>query len=651
VIDRGNQAANERVSCQVEGSSRGSSSVARGGSRLKGCRASLAVLTLLVVAFGLLGWRLFRLQFSQAQQARQRSYRQIHAQVPVMPHRGRIWDRRGRVLADSRQRFVLFADRNGFADPEAVKDAAWRLQEILNVPGNELCAAIHAGRNPGYIKLREGLTVDQRTEILHARLPGIGIQTDWQRVYPSGRLACHVVGYVGYVKDRRQGCAGVELQYDPILRGTAGKEVFVVDARRRPIGMALDDCVEVEPGRSLILTIDATIQQYLREALAAAIQRHRAESAVGVVMDPWTGQILALVSLPDFDPLQYSRAAGDPAQPMKNRVLSDPYEPGSIFKPIAAAVGIDCGAIAPDEVFYCENGYFAEYRIGEFLNHPYGRLSVKEILAKSSNVGMAKIGLKIGPKRLYEGVRLFGFGQKTGIDLPGEDAGVVWPTRVWDKYTVTRIPFGHAISVTAIQIARAYCIIANGGRPVVPHVVKAVVEADGRVRDVQPTGALVGQVIRPETAEWVRETALVEVVNEGTGKRAQLPGVQSFGKTGTANIARPRQQGGGYDQQNYISSFVGGAPAGKPELVVLVSLRKPDRSNGQPYSGGRVAAPVFREVMEQALRYLREGRPRVEPAAESPAGDDEGQEAEPPLANDVPPTVKGPVQSAGRRPT
>ncbi len=598
------------------------------------CGTILVVLSLLGLAFGLLGWRLFQLQFSHAEQAREQSYRQTHAQVPVLPHRGRIWDRRGRVLADSRRKFILFADRHGFHNPDTLKEAAWRLQEILQVPGNEICAAIHAGGNPGYIKLHEDLTVDQRTEILHENLPGIGVQSAWERIYPSGRLASHVVGYVGYIEDRRQGCAGAELRYDPVLQGRPGREVFVVDAGRRPIGMALGDCIDVQHGDSLILTLDATIQQFLRQTLIEAIDRHNAESAVGVVMNPWTGEILALVSLPDFDPNRYAEAVDDPALPMKNRALCDPYEPGSIFKPIAAAIGIDCGAFGPDEAFFCENGYFSEYRIGEFLNHPYGRLSVREILAKSSNVGMAKIGLKIGPKRLYEGVRLFGFGQKTGIDLPGEDAGVVWPTRVWDKYTVTRIPFGHAISVTTLQIARAYSIIANGGRPVVPHVVRAVVHADGRVQNVQPTGALIGQVIQPETAEWIRQTALVAVVNEGTGTLAKLPDVQAFGKTGTANIARPREQGGGYDQQNYISSFVGGAPADKPEVVVLVSIRKPDRSRGQPYSGGRVAAPVFRQIMEQTLRYLRDGRPTP-----------------PPEASETPPTVDAGDQSAGLRPT
>ena len=583
----------------------------------KRCNVILAVLSLLLVGFGLLGWRLFRLQFCQAEQSREKSYRQTHAQVPVMPHRGRILDCRGRALAASRQEFVLFADRNGFESPDVLKETAWRLQEVLQVPGNEICAAIHAGRNPGYIKLLEGLTLDQRTEILHENLHGIGVQTTWQRIYPSGSLAGHVVGYVGYIDERRQGCAGVELRYDPVLRGQPGKEVFVVDASRRPIGMALDDCLDVQHGDSLILTLDATIQQFVRQALIDQLGRHRAESAVGLVMNPNSGEILALVSLPDFHPDKYSEAVADSALPMKNRALCDPYEPGSIFKPIAAAIAVDCGAIRPDDVFYCENGYFAEYRIGEFLNHPYGRLSVKEILAKSSNVGMAKIGLKLGPERLHKGVRLFGFGQKTGIDLPGEDAGVVWPTRVWDKYTVTRMPFGHAMSVTAVQIARAYCIIANGGRAVVPHVVKAVVHENGRVQNVQPLGATVGQVIRPETAEWIRQTALVAVVNEGTGTRAKLPDVQTFGKTGTANIARPREQGGGYDQQNYISSFVGGAPADKPEVVILVSIRKPDRSQGQPYSGGRVAAPVFREIMERTLRYLRDGRP-PDPQVEQP---------------------------------
>ncbi|MBN1127061.1 MAG: penicillin-binding protein 2 [Sedimentisphaerales bacterium] len=568
----------------------------------------ILILLFLVLLFGLLGWRLFHLQYCQAQNARLHSHDQLHAVVPVSPQRGAIMDCRGRILADVQEKYILFADRNSFPGPDMLKEAAWQLQPILDIPSHEICAAIYGGLTPGYIKLKEGITTDQRDEIQACNLHGIGIQTDWERIYPCGALTSHVVGYVGYLEDKREGVAGLELKYNSLLEGREGKEVYVVDSRRRPIGMALDDSRDVHNGAGLVLTIDATIQQFVRQALLKQMQKYQAESAVGIVMDPRSGEILALVSLPDFAPSEYSSYVEDKKLPLKNRALCDPYEPGSIFKPIAVAIALDAGSIRSNDVFYCENGYFTQYKIGEFLNHPYGNLSVKQILAKSSNVGMAKIGLKIGQKRLYDGVRLFGFGEKTGIDLPGEDAGVVWPTNVWDKYTVTRIPFGHALTVTTIQIIRAYCIIANDGHPVIPHLVKAMIDEKGQVFPVPPDPGFVAQVIKQETAKWLRETALVEVIKNGTGDQAKIAGIQTWGKTGTANIARPREQGGGYDEKNYIASFVGGAPAEKPELVVLVSIRKPNRSLGIGYSGGRVAAPVFREIMENTLKYMHGGQ-------------------------------------------
>ncbi|MBN1816503.1 MAG: penicillin-binding protein 2 [Sedimentisphaerales bacterium] len=562
----------------------------------------------LVAQFGLLGWRLFHLQVCRAQNARQDSHGRIHAIVPVMPQRGVIMDRRGRILADAQEKYILFADRNSFDGPDLLKEAAGQIQPILDIPTHEICAAINDGPTPGYIKLKEGITTDQRDQILACNLRGIGVQTDWERIYPCGVLTSHLVGYVGYLEYQREGVAGIELKYNSLLQGQAGKEVFVVDSRRRPIGIALSDSRQVRHGSGLVLTIDATIQQLVRQALLRQVKKYQAESATGIVMDPWSGEILALVSLPDFDPSEYSRYVDDKKLPLKNRALCDPYEPGSIFKPIAVAVALDAGVVGPNEVFYCENGYFRQYKIGEFLNHPYGNLSVKQILAKSSNVGMAKIGLKIGPKRLYEGVRIFGFGEKTGIDLPGEDAGVVWPTKVWDKYTVTRIPFGHALTVTTIQIIRAYCILANNGHPVVPRLVKAIINDKGQVFPVPPDPGFIAQIVKPETAQWIRETALVEVITDGTGDQAKIPGIQTWGKTGTANIARPKEQGGGYDEKNYVASFVGGAPIDKPELVVLVSISKPNRSLGIGYSGGRVAAPVFREIVEETLKYLHGGR-------------------------------------------
>jgi len=372
---------------------------------------------------------------------------------------------------------------------------------------------------------------------------------------------------------------------------------MAVDSGRRPIGMRHYD--ETRDGMGLILTIDSSIQQFAREALLKQYLAYEAESATAIVIRPKTGEILAMVSLPDFDPGKLSSAK---KKSLGNRAISDPFEPGSIFKPIVASLAIDSGVITTEEKIYCEKGNYHGSGfgvIGEWANHRFEDMTVRQILIESSNIGMAKIGQRMKSKRLYEGVKLFGFGSKTGIDLVGEDSGVVRDLKKWDGYSITRVPYGHEISVTAIQIAQAYCVLANGGRFIAPHIVKAVVEADDSIRQLKRPPPLAGAIIKPETANWIVTKALADVVKEGTGKLAAIEKWEAFGKTGTANIAS-----GGYDEKNYVASFAGGGPVDDPQVVILVSIRKPKRSLGKGYSGGRVAAPVFGEILEKTLNYL-----------------------------------------------
>jgi cell division protein FtsI (penicillin-binding protein 3) len=418
-------------------------------------------------------------------------------------------------------------------------------------------------------------------------------------------LTGHLLGFVG-ADDK--GLSGLEMRYDQTLAGKPGKHVFVVDVARDPIGAKTAQGADAENGLNLVLTIDSVIQRFVHEALKNKVEEYEAESGVAVVMDPWTGGILAMVSLPDYDPEKFSTTAQDL---MRNRVLTDPYEPGSIFKPLVATMALDAGVIGYEEKFDCEDGFWAKYGgIGEFGNHQYGMLSTREIIIHSSNVGMAKIGLKMGQKKLYDGLKLFGFSSRTGVDLPGEEPGLVWSLPKWSRYSVTRIPFGHEVLVTPLQICRAYSILANGGYIVKPHIVRAVVDGQGRIiEDKQPAKGM-GYIIKTEVAEWMIQKALSDVVNEGTGDKAQLENCQAWGKTGTANIAID----GHYDWKNYVASFVGGAPAKKPAVVVLVSIRKPKRSLGKGYSGGRVAAPVVGEILENTLRYLGVTEPTMDEA-------------------------------------
>ena len=555
----------------------------------------IIILTLLTVVFGLLGWRLFRLQYYHIDDYRTGSKKQQHALITQKPQRGIIVDGRGRILAASNKIETVFAEPRAIAD---VKEVAMRLQQILDFPGDEICRIIYESKNPGFADIKTGITAAEREAIRKAKIRGIGIQSNWQRYYPMAQLTSHTIGFVG---TDQTGLAGIELKYDGQLRGTEGRNVIFVDALRQPIGMKETDTI-VKDGFGLILTLDATIQQFARDALFKQYQAYRAESAVAIVMDPWTGAILAMVSLPDFDPGNFSTAH---AQTLRNRVLTDPFEPGSVFKPIVAALALDAGTIDYEEKIFCENGSYRGKgfaRIGEFGNHQFGDLSVRQILVKSSNIGMAKIGQRMERQKLYEGLKLFGFGTRIGIDLPAEETGLLYPVGKWTNSSVTRIPFGHEIAVTALQIARAYCTLANGGRLVRPHLVRAIVDNTGKLTKLEQPQSLAGHIIKPEAANWIVQKALTGVVKDGTGKKAASGKWEVFGKTGTANIARSDQKG--YDQTNYVASFAGGAPAERPEVVILISIRKPDTTLGKGYSGGTVAAPVFKEILEKTLNYL-----------------------------------------------
>jgi cell division protein FtsI/penicillin-binding protein 2 len=564
------------------------------------------LLITLIVSFGLLGVKLYQLGFQQSQDFEQTSLRQQNSTLPLPSLRGMIVDCRGNVLAASNTSDELFIEPRRIPDPENVKETAMKLQDIVQLPGPEICRLVYESRNPGFASIQSNLTTAQRKAALELKLPGVGVQNQRQRYYPMGSLTGHVVGFIG---DDNEGLAGLELKYNELLKGRDGQNVFLVDVARSPIAYRPDQSYPPIDGQSLILTIDSTIQEFVRSAVMAKMKEYQAESAIGIVMNPKTGAILALVSLPDFDPAKFNT---EKPQRLKDRILTDPYEPGSIIKPIVAAIALDAGAIGYKQVFYCEDGYWGKYRIGEFGNHRYGNFTVREILVESSNIGMAKIGLELGQKRLYEGMKLFGFGRKTGIDLPGEDPGLLFPTSKWSGYSVTRIPFGHEILVNSLQIIRAYCILANGGSVITPHIVRAAVDSQGTVTELYKSGSNTGFIIKPQVAHWIVRNALVGVVEEGTGDKAKLEEVQTWGKTGTANIALPT---GGYDTESYVASFVGGMPDIDPKVVVMVSIRKPNRALGIGYSGGRVAAPVAGELFKKIFHYLNDGSIKSTPAA------------------------------------
>jgi cell division protein FtsI (penicillin-binding protein 3) len=560
---------------------------------LKNVRITIFLFAFLIVTLLAMALRCFYLQSIKSQHYSSIWQKQRQRLEPQKPQRGVILDCRGTVLAASNKVQTVFAEPRAITDP---KEASNNLALVIDMPAHEICKIITESKNPGFAKIKTNLEPDQYESAV--KIHGIGVQSEWQRHYPTGTLAPHVVGFTS--RDNR-GLAGIEIQYEKALAGSAGQNVFFADALRRPIRPKQFN-PSVNDGFGIILTLDATIQQFARTELLKQFREYQAESAVAIVAEPKSGAILAMVSLPEFDP--NNTTSTDPNN-FKNRAVTDTFEPGSVLKPIIAAIALDANVVNTTEKIFCENGHYHGRGFGsikEYRYHQYGDMTVKQILVKSSNIGMAKIGQKLGKQKLYEGLTHFGFGRKTGIDLPGEAPGLLWPTQKWTGYSLTRIPFGQEISVTALQLVRAFCILANSGKMVRPFLVKATVDNNGKIVKLKTPSPPVGSVIKPQIAQWIVNDALTAVINEGTGKRAKLEKYQLFGKTGTANIAKKDSKG--YDDDAYIASFIAGAPAHDPAIVVLVSVRKPDRSLGKGYTGGTVASPVAAKIISKTLNYL-----------------------------------------------
>jgi cell division protein FtsI/penicillin-binding protein 2 len=595
------------------------SSGVEGRSTRRRLRSITCLLLLLIVAFLALAGRCLYLQHFKTDCyvdacLKQRSY------YPQTPQRGVILDRRGRVFAASNRIQTIFAEPRAVKNP---RNTSNKLAPLIDMGAHEICKLIMESKNPGFARIKADAEVQECDAA--SRIHGIGVQHDWRRHYPMERLAAHVVGFTS--TDNR-GWGGIEFQYDEELSGSPGRDIFLADVHRRPIRPAPAVPLQLTSARTeftapqlafngcgIILTLDAAIQQFAQAELINQYQSYEAESAIAIVAEPKTGAILALVSLPDFEP---NEARCTDPNVLCNRAITDQFEPGSILKPIVAAIAMDAGVINGQEKIFCENGDYRGKgfgRIGEY-RRGFGDLTVRDILVHSSNIGMAKIGQKLGKDRLYRGLKLFGFGEKIGIDLPGEAAGLLRAPRDWTGYSVTRIPFGQEISVTSIQLVQAFCILANGGRLVHPYLVKAMIDNNGKtikgpvLRKDSKTGEFVlkgqsppvGYIIKREVAEWIVADAMAGVVSEGTGKRAKLEKYQVFGKSGTAQLAKT--DGGGYTEDDYIASFVAGAPVENPAVVVLVSIRKPNVKLGKGYTGGVVAAPVAAAILEKTLNYL-----------------------------------------------
>lgn len=550
------------------------------------------------------GVRLAYLQTSEHDWLSRKAKAQQLDVVPESAVRGLILDRRGRELARSVDVDSFFASPK---EVENVEETAAAVARTLGVDSHTLAARLREATeaNRGFVWLAREVEADRANALQELKLKGVYSVEEQKRRYPNGSLAAHVLGFVGFDDEGHpdvKGLAGIERTYDAALTGEAGRVVVDTDAKRRAFE---SEGSEAQDGRTLVLTIDQTVQFIVERELAAALERTHAKSAAAVVLDPRTGEILALANAPAFDP---NDAAGVSAEARRNDALQNIYEPGSTFKVVAYTASLEEKLVKPDDRIECPGEINVFGRIVH--DHARGTLTATEALAKSSNVAAIKLGMKLGDERMYEYIKRFGFGAKTGVELPGETRGLLRDVKKWDKTSIGSVAIGQEVGVTPLQMAAAYATIANDGVRVSPHVVREVRDAEGRT--VEQAQAESHRVVSAETARELR--GMLEMVTlKGTARAAQLEGYTAAGKTGTAQKVDPKTHA--YSQTKYIGSFVGFAPVENPAAVIIVVLDEPVGA----HQGGAVAAPVFSEIADQILPYL-EVMPDDAPAAKSPAG-------------------------------
>jgi len=564
------------------------------GRRLR-VRAALALGTI-AVALLLLVAQLVRLQVVEAERYRHLARSQQIVSRQLSAHRGRIYDRRGRLLASSVRVWSVFADPKSIDHPERT---AALLSRALGLPRERLLEDLRKDRY--FVWVKRQISDEEAERVRRLGLPGVHMRKESKRLYPQGTLAAHVVGFTDI--DGR-GLAGIERKMDAVLRGRPGMEKVLCDGGRRVIRSPLDE-IEKAPfnGFDVHLTLDSYVQSIVEQELARAVEKHQPECATAVVLDCRDGSVLAMASWPTFNPQD---PAALPVSYQRNVAISDAYEFGSVFKPISVGLALEAGAVEPDTEFDCHQGewFIGRRRLRDA--HPCGRITVGDILRLSSNIGAAQIAMLLGADALYRGITRFGFGQPTGIALPGETGGIIRPLKAWNEYSVVSVAFGQELAVTALGMARAFAAFANGGRLLQPRIVQSI-RRGPQGEELYSAGepAVSGQPISATTAERVL-AMLRRVVEDGTGRRAELPEYPIAGKTGTGQLLR--EDGRGYSESRYLSSFVGIAPLPDARIVVLVTLKAPTK-NG--YYGGVVAAPVVREIVRRTLTYM--DVPPVEP--------------------------------------
>jgi len=525
------------------------------------------VLVLICTLFVGLGARLVHIHCGQGPELVASLENQRKGRSVVPARRGMILDARGRVVVANRRMPDVFVDATLVEDLDELAQA---LGARLGMEPSRIARRINQRRSSRYVVVARQVGEVEAEAVRDLGVPAVGLSDRAVRTYPLGASMAHVLGFVGR---EGHGLGGLELAFEEHLAGKDGLRATIRDARRRALRRIERMGLPPVDGGHLILTVDAEIQRVVEAALEGTRQTFEAACALAIVMSPKTGDILALACSPSFDPADASRVS---EKIRRNRAVTDPVEPGSTFKPFIISGALDGGVVTLTDKIDCRKG---TYRVGgrtirDVSSH--GVMTVAEVVTRSSNIGMAVIGQRMGPGALHEAMRRFGFGERTGIECPGEARGVVYPLDRWTSYSVTSVPMGYEIGITPIQLITGFCAIVNDGLLLRPRLVR--------------------ELLRRMSRE-----VLVSVVEEGSGRRAKLAHYKSLGKTGTAKLTYSDRPG--YEPGAYLSSFIGAAPADDPEIVVLVMVRRPNAELG--YYGGTVSAPAVKTILEETLAYLQ----------------------------------------------
>ena len=558
---------------------------------------SLSLICLVVLAWVVISGRLIYLQYIGHRQfasvvARQQVYKE---KIPARP--GDILDRNGRLLA------TTIVTNSLYVVPQRLKTEKQALQvcEALQLDRSYFLKRLKTNQDKLFLWVKRRLTDAELTKVRALDLSddAWGFRQEYRRQYPQGTLAAHALG-LRDIDGKGQG--GLEEAFDHLICGQDGHRFLIRDAHGRVIEVRNDARVAARNGETLVVTLDSIIQLYTERQLQSIVEEWKPKSACAIVMDVKSCEVLAMASVPTFD-LNHPERIEEAA--WKNTAIASIYEPGSTLKPFIVAAALEKGLVKRDDQFNCEYG---EYQMGKRLlhdHHSYGMLSLTDILVKSSNIGMAKIGERLTNDGLYEAVTAFGFGQKTGIQLPGELSGIVRPLKSWNIYSTGSVPMGQEIAVTPIQLITAHVALANQGKLLNPRLIRDQIdhnyfpqteEEPAQVRPLVST-----PLISPDVADWLVRVPMVETVERGTGRKAKLDEYTVFGKTGTAQ--KPDPQTGKYSSELHVSSFICGAPAHDPRLLVLVVVNEP--SVGENHYGGTIAGPPAAEILKKSLMYLR----------------------------------------------